>query len=179
VIVTRAVRFASIAFILLYAPRYHAQQGATPVARLVAQPTSLTLKAGDTTTVKVTAYDANGKVIPDAFVMVTAPRRPLSVSRAGQVRAIAPGKYDINATTMGANGSPLILTIPVTVTMPALARLEIVTDSGRLYTGITLGRQIGFVTAHKAGRATISADAGQKIAWRRRYSRRRLSRDAD
>ena len=47
----------------------------TPVAKLVAEPASLTVRAGEAVALKVTAYDAAGKPIPDAVVRVNLPRR--------------------------------------------------------------------------------------------------------
>ena len=50
------------------------QAAATPVAKLVAEPASLTLRTGESVALKVTAYDAAGKPIPDAVVRVNLPR---------------------------------------------------------------------------------------------------------
>ncbi len=56
------------------------------VAKLVAEPTRLTLKAGQSLPLKITAYDAQGNVIPDAQVRLSAPRMALSFGD-GQVTA--------------------------------------------------------------------------------------------
>src|SRR5687767_2245529 len=45
-----------------------------PVAKLVAEPASVSMRAGESVALKVTAYDAAGKVIPDATVRVNLPR---------------------------------------------------------------------------------------------------------
>jgi len=166
--------------------------GQTPatIARLAAEPTSLSMRAGDTAILKVTAYDASGKAIDEPFVRVSGPRSAVQVSvRTNTVRALAAGKYDIVATAAGENGTPITLTVPVTITWPALSRVAIVPDSGHLYVGVTLGHSLkgytrenydrggftptwrsssdaiasvdrwGNVTAKKPGAVTITASA--------------------
>lgn len=101
----------------------------------------MTMQAGDSLPFKVTAYDAQGKVIPDAPVRVGGPRMAVSFSD-GQVKAFRAGTFTATATAMGAPGSqPVTLDIPVTVTWPALTRLAIAPAPGRLYTGITLAHR--------------------------------------
>ena len=50
------------------------QTAATPVAKLVAEPATVTLRTGEAVDLKITAYDGAGKPIPDAFVRVNLPR---------------------------------------------------------------------------------------------------------
>ena len=166
------------------------QQARAPtVARIVIQPESLSLKAGDTTTIKVIAYDAQGNVVPDSTIRIAGSRRALVVSRTGQVKALEPGRHQIVASSMYSGGAPVTAEIPVTVTWPNLSRLAIDAAPGRLYAGVTLAHkargfnpdsseriglvsswrssdpavasvdQFGFVTAHRPGRVTISATA--------------------
>jgi len=167
------------------------QQAQPVIARLAAKPASLSLKAGDTVTVTVTALDARGNVVEAPFMRLTGPRPALQVNaRNGLVRALAAGKYELNAVAMNATGGdPIMLTIPVTVAYASIARLEMTADSGRLYTGVTLGHNLeaftkdsferrdfkaawksssdavasvdkwGNVTAKAPGRVTISAEA--------------------
>jgi hypothetical protein len=135
-----------------------AAQQAPAVARLTAQPAALTMRAGDTTTLVVTAYDATGKVIPaaDAVVRVIGPRTAVQV-RGNTVRAIQAGKYDITAQGANAAGQPVLLTIPVTITWPAISSMEIVPDSGRLYVGVTLAHNLRAVSADNYIRKDITA----------------------
>jgi hypothetical protein len=166
------------------------------VARLVAEPTSLAIRAGETVPLVVTAYDAQGNVIPDAGVRVAGPRRALLVAD-GQVKALQAGTYEIVATAFPvADAEPIRLTIPVIVTWPAIGKVEIIPDAGRLYTGVTLphraralhgdgsdrpGAEVawrwsssnpaiasvdryGYVTAHRPGAVTISAEAERVTA---------------
>jgi hypothetical protein len=167
-----------------------AQQTALPaVARVVAEPSRITLKAGDTTVVKVTAYDAQGNVVPAARWVINAPLAAVSVN-GGVLRALKAGSYNAVALAQGdPNAPPASVQIPVLVEWPALSKIEIVPEPGRLYTGVMLGHtaqgshrdgsprpgltvtwrssdpavasvdRFGNVTAHRAGSATISAEA--------------------
>jgi hypothetical protein len=125
---------------------------------LSAQPASLSMKAGDTTSIVVTAYDDQGNVIPtqNAVVRVIGPRGAVQV-RNNLVRAIQAGKYDITAQATDANGRPVLLTIPVTVTWPAIATMEIVPDSGRPYVGVTLAHNLRAVSRDNYIRKDIMA----------------------
>lgn len=144
----------------LLAPARVAAQAAqpTPVARLVAEPARVTLRAGDTSPFKVTAYDARGNVIPDAVVRVGGPRTAVSFG-AGSVSAFRAGSYTATATASGANG-PITLDIPVIVTWPTLSKIEILADTGTLFTGIALGHRARGV--HTDG----SERPGMTVTWR-------------
>jgi hypothetical protein len=164
-----------------------AQQPA--VARLVAEPASLTMETGQTVSLTVMAYDAQGRLIPDADVRISAPRRA-AIYADGKLTARAVGRYEVTATTIATPPEvPVSLTIAVTIDWPALARLEIVPEAGRLYSGVTLGHRVrgfhadsserssptvtwrssdesvatvdrfGAVTGLRAGSVTISAEA--------------------
>jgi hypothetical protein len=75
-------------------------EAARAVARLVAEPASLTLVAGQTATLKITAYDAQGNVVADAPVRISGERGALFVNRSTrEVRALKAGKYEIVAST--------------------------------------------------------------------------------
>jgi hypothetical protein len=191
---------AAVALVALSLPLAAQQASSTPVARITIEPDSLSLKAGDTVSIKVTAYDASGNVIPDPSIRLVGARRALAVSRSGQVKAIEPGRHQIVATSLAsANGTAVTATIPVTVAWPSLTRLEIVPAPGRLYTGATIAHsakginpdnserrglptvwrssnpavasvdRFGFVTAHRPGSVTITAEAEGKTA-RKQYA---------
>jgi hypothetical protein len=164
------------------------QATATPVAKLVAEPASLTLRAGESVALKVTAYDAAGKPIPDAIVRVNMPRRS-GIYTDGKVTGFLAGSFVATAVAVGTPGGPPVsLEIPVTVSWPALAEIQITPEPGRLYTGITIAHvatgkhadgserpgiapqwkssdpavatvdRFGNVTALKAGAVTITAE---------------------
>lgn len=131
----------------LPAPELGAQQAqgrptpaANPVvARLVAEPAKVNLKAGDSIPFKVTAYDAQGNVIPDAPVRVGGPRRAIFVGD-GKMKALRAGTFTAVATAFG-GANPVTLEIPVTVTWPTLKKMEIEPAPGRLYTNVTLAHR--------------------------------------
>lgn len=110
------------------------------VARLVAEPASLTMRTGETRPFTVVAVDAQGNVVADAPLRVSGPRGAVLV-RDGEVKALKAGRYDIVASTSSrAEGAPapIVLEVPITVTWSPVTRLEITPAPGRLYTGITL-----------------------------------------
>jgi hypothetical protein len=168
-----------------------AQPGGAPavVARLVAEPASVTLRAGESVALKVTAFDAAGKPIPDAFVRVNLPRNAAAYTD-GKLTAFRAGTFTATAVAADALGAPPItLDIPVTISWPPLTALEIVADPGQLYAQVTLAHhargkhadgserptivaewrssdptvatvdRFGYVAARKPGRVTITAEA--------------------
>jgi len=181
-----------------------AQQATTPpqpppVAKLVAEPARITVKAGETTALKVTAYDAQGNAIPNARVFVNGPLMAVSVGE-GTIKGLKAGSFTAVAVAQGApNAPPITLDIPVLITWPALSKLEIVPEPGRLYVGVMLGHtargshadgsarpsltvtwrssdpsvatvdRFGNVTALKPGATTVSAEA-EGVSAQQRYT---------
>jgi len=177
-----------------------AQQATPPVvAKLVAEPAQVTMRAGQTVPVKVTAYDAQGKVIPNAQVFVIGQRLTIRYS-AGQLTALRAGSFKATAVAAGTpGGPPVTLEIPVIASWPKLAKLDVVPEPGRLYTGVMLAHnakgshtdgsprpdltvtwrssdpavasvdRFGNVTALKPGRVTISAEA-EDVKGEHRYT---------
>ncbi len=147
---------------LLSSPRLTAQQPAAAaqpaVARLVAEPARITMRAGESQSYKITAYDAQGKVIPDAVVRVGGPRNAVRFLN-GTVNAFQAGSYTATATAMG-NGAPITLDIPVLITWPALSKITITADSGRLYSGVTIGHKAAGLHADGSDRS------GMAVTWR-------------
>jgi len=142
------------------AARPAASANAAVVAKLVAEPARVVMKAGESLPFTVTAYDAAGNVVPDARIRVGGPRMALSFTD-GQVKAFRAGKFTAVATSVAAPGTPPVtLDIPVTVTWAALSRLEIVPAPGRLYTGVTLAH------AAKGFHADSSERKGLAVTWR-------------
>ncbi len=170
-----------------------------PVAKLVAEPARITVKAGETTPLKVTAYDAQGNAIPNARVFVNGPLMALTVGE-GTIKGLKAGSFTAVAVAQGApNAQPVTLEIPVLITWPALSKLEIVPEPGRLYAGVMLAHtargshadgsarpgltaiwrstdasvatvdRFGNVTALKAGATTISAEA-EGVSAQQRYT---------
>ena len=131
---------------------------ARAVARITAEPASLVLKAGEAASIKLTAFDADGLELPTARVRLTGPRASVLVS-GNNVKAMAAGKYELVASAVGM-ANPVTLSVPVTITWPAITRVTITPEPGRLYTGVTL--------AHTA--RALHADSTERryapVTWR-------------
>jgi hypothetical protein len=149
-----------LAVLLLGLSASSAQAQTRAVVRLVAEPAKITIQAGQTLPFKVTAYDASGKVIENAAIRVTGPRRALAFTDSA-VFAREAGTFTAVATSIAENfAQPVTLEIPVVVTNPPVTKLEIEAQPGRLYTGVML--------AHKA--RGYHADGLERkpltVAWR-------------
>jgi hypothetical protein len=120
-----------------------ARQDPSPVVvRLVAEPAAVAIKAGEEQPFRVVAYDASGNVVQDANIRVGGPRMAVFFGD-GVVRGIQAGTYTAVASWSGpAGAAPVTLEIPVTVTWPALSRLEIVPEPGALYAGVMLAHRV-------------------------------------
>ena len=131
-------------------------QEQVPVARLVAEPASLTMVAGTSAPMTVRALDAAGRAIPDAVVRVFGSRRAVAWSE-GVVSAFQAGSHVLTATAAGAGGAPITLEIPVTVSWPAITSLQIEAQEGRLYTGTTMGHGVHGLHSDGSERPNLEA----------------------
>ncbi|MEK6687052.1 MAG: Ig-like domain-containing protein [Gemmatimonadota bacterium] len=131
-------------------------QELVPVARLVAEPASLTMVAGTSAPMTVRALDAAGRAIPDAVVRVFGSRRAVAWSE-GVVSAFQAGSHVLTATAAGAGGAPITLEIPVTVSWPAITSLQIEAQEGRLYTGTTMTHGVHGLHADGSERPNLEA----------------------
>jgi hypothetical protein len=185
--------------VVAVATQARAQYSTTPVTKLVAEPAKLTLRAGDSVAFKVRAYDAQGKEVTDAAVRASGPRLALLFGD-GFVKALKGGSYTAVATNFPAPGTaPVVLEIPVLVTWPALRKIEITPEPGRLYVGTMLAEtakgthangsersdlavtwrssdasvatvdRFGNISALKPGAVTITAEA-EGVSGQRRYT---------
>ena len=176
-----------------------AQYSTTPVTKLVAEPAKLTLRAGDSVAFRVRAYDAQGKEVTDAAVRASGPRLALLFGD-GFVKALKGGSYTAVATNFPAPGTaPVVLEIPVLVTWPALSKIALTPEPGRLYVGTMLAQsakgthangsertdltvtwrssdasvatvdRFGNISALRPGAVTITAEA-EGVAGQRRYT---------
>ena len=158
-------RFLALTILASIAPALTAQQTATArtdtaVARIVVEPTQLNLRAGDTATIRVTAFDANGNELRAVRLRVSGPRSALMVGD-GVVKALRAGRYELVASAASRReDTPIVVRIPVNVTWPAIARVVIIPEPGRLYTGVTLQH------AAKAFHADSSERHDATITWR-------------
>jgi len=188
-----ALSIGSLTALHAQAQAGQAAQSAVAVAKLVAEPASVSLRAGESAALKVTAYDAAGRVIAGADIRVNLPRNAGTYAD-GRVTAFAAGTFTATAVATGA--TPVTLEIPVVVAWPALAKLEITAEPGGLYAGVTIAHtavgshadgsprpglvatwrtsdasvatvdRFGHVTALKAGAVTITATADGASATR-------------
>lgn len=170
--VTRIPRFVSmaIAFVAASPAVIVAQQPAAPaqgapaqapsprVARIVAEPASLTLTAGQAVPFSITAYDSSGAVIQNPVLRTSGPRGVLRFAD-GQLTAIRAGKYELVVTSVGGT-DPVRLTIPINVQWPPLSQVEILPEPGRLYSGVTLAHRARAVHADQSERKDAA------ITWR-------------
>ncbi|MGE0553665.1 MAG: Ig-like domain-containing protein [Gemmatimonadales bacterium] len=154
-----AIRLVAIAALSLAGARGASAQSDAPVARLVAEPSSLTLRAGDSTALTLRAFDASGREIRSAVIRVFGARRAVAY-RDGMVLAFRAGSHTLNAFAVGANDQPVQLEIPVMVTWPPLERLEIVAAEGGMYTGVTLSHSV------RGRHADGSERPGLEAEWR-------------
>ncbi|MFN8573554.1 MAG: Ig-like domain-containing protein [Gemmatimonadaceae bacterium] len=110
----------------------------TAVAKLVAEPNKLTLRAGESVPFRVRAYDTNGQEITNAPLRVSAPRLAMTIGE-GSLKGLRAGSYTIVATAFDANfGEAATLEVPVLITWPALAKLDLSVEPGRLVPGVVL-----------------------------------------
>ncbi|MDA1082615.1 MAG: Ig-like domain-containing protein [Gemmatimonadetes bacterium] len=127
-----------------------------PVARIVAEPASIVIEAGKSTSIKFTAYDAAGNAIAGFAPRVRGGGPNIRVTE-NAITALAAGNFELTATGQGVGNEPVTVSIPVRVTWPALARLEIVTAEGRLYANTTLATRLRGWHADSSERAGVSA----------------------
>ena len=156
----RTVRVAGV-LALLGVPVLAAQDAAHPVTRLVAEPSSLSMQAGQTVAVKLTAYDAQGLVVENPSIRASGARGGIQMTRDG-VKGIQAGKYEIVLSTVPADTSvrSITITVPVTVTWPAVSQVVILPETGTLYVGVTLAHQA------EALHADGSTRPSGEVAWR-------------
>jgi len=110
---------------------------AQTVVRLEAEPARLSVTAGASIPLVVRAYGPDGQVV-DAPLRVGADRSALELD-GGRVRGLVAGSYEIFVSSVPEPGTePVTLNIPIEVTWPAVARVEIEADDVRLFPGARL-----------------------------------------
>ncbi len=134
-----------VAASLLYAAAapVAAQDAAARVARLVPSSERVSVAVGERTAFSVQAVDQNGAAV-DAPLRVVGPRNAVTV-RDGYVEGVSQGEYEIVATLVTAAGSglePLSVTVPVTVSWPAIAQVVVTPAAGSLFVGTTLAHAV-------------------------------------
>ncbi|HTK56215.1 MAG TPA: Ig-like domain-containing protein [Gemmatimonadales bacterium] len=113
----------------------------TTVTRLVASPAQLTVVAGQVVPLKVTAYDAQGRVVANPVLRAGGARGGMQLWP-DSVKGLRAGDYEVVVTAvqlLPPGQQAITVTVPVKVTWPPITRVVITADPGRLYTGVTLG----------------------------------------
>src|SRR5688572_25885892 len=94
-----AASIAAVMIASIGAPRSSQAQAPATVARLVAEPARVTMKAGESVSLKVTALDQAGKPVPDALVRVGGVWNALSYdSETQQLKALRAGEFELSAS---------------------------------------------------------------------------------
>ena len=130
--------------------------GQNPVARITVEPAQITTQAGKAASFKVTAYDAAGAVIANPGLRIQGGGRNITVGE-GTLTARAAGSFEMTVAGPGANNQMVTVVVPVNVTWPALARLEIVPAEGKLYANTTLQNRLRGWHADSSERGGVSA----------------------
>ncbi len=160
------------------------------VQRITVDPAELVLEVGRAAPFTVKALDAEGNEV-NAMLRFAAPFRALRVDQeARTITAAQPGDYELVVSVVlppGTQGNPAEARVPVRVSWPAVARVDVSAEPGRLYVGTVLGHsaaafhadgserpdpvfrwnssdpnvatvdRFGHVTAHAPGNVTITA----------------------
>jgi hypothetical protein len=137
-----------------------ADQAARATTRLHAEPAELTLRAGESASLVVTAFDAAGNRV-DAPLRFAFPRAGLAVAD-GTVTAHVAGEYTVIATVVlppDAAGPAPSIRVPVRVLWPAIARVEIDANADRLFTGTSV------LHSARALHADGSARPDARVSW--------------
>ncbi|TFG47563.1 MAG: hypothetical protein E4H38_07920, partial [Gemmatimonadales bacterium] len=156
----RTVRVAAL-LTLLSVPALFAQDAAPAVTRLVAEPSSITLQAGETVPFKLIAYDAQGLVVGNPSIRGSGARSGIQLTREW-VKGLKAGTYEIVLSTVPSDTSvrTVTITVPVTVTWPAVTEVVIIPEPGTLYIGVTLAHNAQAM--HSDGTMRPSGE----VAWR-------------
>ena len=118
------------------------------VTRIVAEPDRIDVVAGQSVPISIRAIGPDGHTV-DAPLRIGGPRSAVRVSD-GLVTGITAGEYEIFVTSIATDGAPPTqLRIPVTVGWPEVARVDVVAESGRLFTGGRLAHRVS--AAHEDG----------------------------
>jgi hypothetical protein len=150
---------AGLAAALMAAAPAEGQQALPVITRLVVEPSTITIKAGESVALRVTAFDARGVVVPEAPIRVSGPRGAIQYdAETKRLRALKAGTYDLAVSLASRDlGSPAPLLLSVKVDWPSLAAIRIApTEPGRLYTNVTIGHRAKGLHADQSERIGFS-----------------------
>ncbi len=132
------------------------------------EPSTLTLKVGETVQLKAVVKDADGNVIRDAQLLFFGNRIYLEVTPGGLAKALRPGEHVVTALSpeQRIEGDPASYTgfldpgirgrLKVTVPVPPLTSIEIVDVPSTVYAGTTMPVRVTGVDESGAERHDIA-----------------------
>lgn len=131
-------RRAAAVSIFLFLAAAAVQDASAQVVRLEARPTEISMRVGETASLQVVALDAQGNVV-EAAIRTTGPRDAVRI-RGGEVEALAAGSIEVVAVLSSPDraGAPLTLRIPVTISWPAVASIDLRMPESGLYVGTVI-----------------------------------------
>ncbi|MBC7897951.1 MAG: hypothetical protein H7066_21195 [Cytophagaceae bacterium] len=132
---------------------------AQDVTRIVVEPTRVTMQAGQTVPLKITAFDAQGKEIANPSIRASGPRGSIRIAD-GKLTALRAGSFTAIVTSAARGTTPVTVEVPVLVTNPNLAKLEIIPEPGALYVGTMLAHSV------KGAHADNSARLDLRVNWK-------------
>jgi hypothetical protein len=151
--------FAVAAFALPGAVAAQNLEAGLRVTQLRAEPAELNLTVGQVVPLKVVALDEAGNPV-DAQLRISAPRGTIDVDD-GQVTGERAGQFTITAVVAlppDAGREPVTLSIPVTVSWPAVQSVEITgSDGNRLWVGASLDHDLRIMQVDGTERPDDSA----------------------
>ena len=129
---------ATLALLALAAAPVSSQQADQGV-RIEASAQRITVRRGERVPFTARALDARGRQVP-VPLRITGPRNALSVQD-GYVEGLLAGEHEIVVTSVpevGSGTAPLTLRVPVTVTWPAVTRVDVAPAGESLFVGTTV-----------------------------------------
>ena len=130
--------------------------------RTEVSPASLALDVGDSARI-LTKVWAGAAPVDSGVIFFSSNRRAVSVSPAGVVRAMSPGRFTLYVLggMPGPNGMPAArVEVPVTVRWPAVARVSVSGAPDRFYAGTTVRQRAVVTDASGATRDNVP------VGWR-------------
>ena len=94
-----------------------AQEATRAVTRLVAEPASVSVEAGQVAPIKVTAYDAEGLVVTEPRMRVSGTRGGVQITKDG-VKGLRAGKYTVVVSTLPVDTT--VKTVAITIPRSAI-----------------------------------------------------------
>lgn len=101
--------------------------------RIEIEPEQIQLNVDDEITLEATVYDTNNRATQDTVVFYSRNRRSISVSPAGQVKALQPGTFEIVAQSVGPREERIRETISVEIAKPAITEISFTDKQSKIY----------------------------------------------